>query len=187
MVALSRRHFVSSSLGGAAGLWLPAGARAGACPRTASLTAGPFYRPGAPDSTDLRPSGLAGRELVLDLTVRGRDCKPVFPVLIDLWHADPRGNYDLEGFRFRTRRASERPGVRLVTFVPGRYPGRTPHLHLTVSAPGHRPLTTQLYLPGEALNERDFLFRPSLLLNLTSPAQSAGPLSGSYTFYLQPA
>jgi len=31
---------------------------------------------------------------------------------------------------------------------PGVYPGRPPHIHFKVSAPGHKPLTTQLYLRG---------------------------------------
>jgi len=31
---------------------------------------------------------------------------------------------------------------------PGVYPGRPPHIHFKVSAPGQKPLTTQLYLRG---------------------------------------
>jgi len=32
------------------------------------------------------------------------------------------------------------------TLPPGVYPGRPLHIHFKVSAPGHKPLTTQLYL-----------------------------------------
>ena len=39
------------------------------------------------------------------------------------------------------------------------YPGRTPHIHVLVAAPGRgEPLVTQLYLAGEPLNARDGLF-----------------------------
>ena len=46
------------------------------------------------------------------------------------------------------------------TIRPVPYPGRTPHIHVAVAAPGRRepPLVTQLYVAGEPLNERDGLF-----------------------------
>lgn len=37
---------------------------------------------------------------------------------------------------------------RFSTDFPGVYPGRPPHIHVKAFAPGHRPLTTQLYLRG---------------------------------------
>jgi protocatechuate 3,4-dioxygenase beta subunit len=39
------------------------------------------------------------------------------------------------------------------------YPGRTPHIHFAVEAPGRRELVTQMYVAGEPLNERDGLYR----------------------------
>jgi protocatechuate 3,4-dioxygenase beta subunit len=54
---------------------------------------------------------------------------------------------DAEGrYRFRTIR-------------PVPYPGRTPHIHFAVFAPGAASFTTQLYVSGEPRNERDFIFR----------------------------
>ena len=35
------------------------------------------------------------------------------------------------------------------------YPGRTPHIHFAVEVQGRRILITQMYVFGEALNERD--------------------------------
>jgi protocatechuate 3,4-dioxygenase beta subunit len=44
---------------------------------------------------------------------------------------------------------------RFETDFPGIYPGRPPHLHVKVTASGHRPLTIQLYpKPGQT----DLLF-----------------------------
>jgi protocatechuate 3,4-dioxygenase beta subunit len=187
---LSRRGAVRFGLAGFAGLlWWPGWAdpaQAASCRFTEAQTAGPYYRPGAPDRADLRPAGTDAQELLLTLEARGRDCEPLAPALIDLWHADPRGNYDLQGFLFRTRHLSERPSAQILTYVPGRYPGRTCHIHVAVSAPGYRPLITQLYFPDDPFNGRDTLFRKALLLDLGTGRRRSERLSGAYTFYLEP-
>jgi protocatechuate 3,4-dioxygenase beta subunit len=35
-----------------------------------------------------------------------------------------------------------------------------------VQAPNRRPLTTQLYFPGESYNRHDFIFDPKLLMTM---------------------
>ena len=45
------------------------------------------------------------------------------------------------------------------TLKPVAYPGRTPHIHLKVATADGRQLTTQFYLAGDPLNERDFVYR----------------------------
>ena len=44
---------------------------------------------------------------------------------------------------------------------------------MKVQAPSGRPLTTQMYFPGEAGNARDGLFDPALLVALADNADSA--------------
>ena len=44
------------------------------------------------------------------------------------------------------------------TIRPVIYPGRTPHIHVLVAAPGRPELVTQLYLADDPGNARDFLF-----------------------------
>ncbi|PYO51908.1 MAG: hypothetical protein DMD84_11325 [Candidatus Rokuibacteriota bacterium] len=65
---------------------------------------------------------------------------------LEWWSADGRGEYHDE------LRATQRTGAdgafRYETVSPGRYPGRPPHLHVKISAPGHRTLVTQVY-PGD--------------------------------------
>lgn len=39
------------------------------------------------------------------------------------------------------------------------YPGRTPHVHIRIAPRSGGALATQLYLPDEPGNARDFLFR----------------------------
>jgi protocatechuate 3,4-dioxygenase, beta subunit len=41
------------------------------------------------------------------------------------------------------------------TIKPVAYPGRTPHIHFAITATGHTPLVTQMYVAGEPLNAHD--------------------------------
>lgn len=94
-------------------------------------------------------------------------CRPVAGAVVELWHADASGAYDNDGYHWRGHQMTDASGRwRFETIVPGLYPGRTRHYHVKVAAPGGRPLTTQLYFPGEPENRRDGLFRKGLLLAL---------------------
>jgi protocatechuate 3,4-dioxygenase beta subunit len=44
------------------------------------------------------------------------------------------------------------------TIKPVAYPGRTPHIHVRIAPRSGGALATQLYLPDEPGNARDFLF-----------------------------
>src|SRR5262245_39743108 len=63
-------------------------------------TEGPYYLPKSPEKRNLR-DGAEGIPFVLSGTVVSRSCQPIPSALVDLWHADGRGEYDLEGYRFR--------------------------------------------------------------------------------------
>jgi protocatechuate 3,4-dioxygenase beta subunit len=66
------------------------------------------------------------------------------------------GEYD--GAHRATQRAGAEGRYRYETSVPGRYPGRPPHVHVRVSAPGHRTLVTQLYpRDGQTEMHTDFV------------------------------
>jgi len=49
----------------------------------------------------------------------------------------------------------DRGGYRFRTIRPVPYPGRTPHIHVAVYAPGQGRFITQMYVEGEPLNARD--------------------------------
>jgi protocatechuate 3,4-dioxygenase beta subunit len=70
---------------------------------------------------------------------------------------------------------------RLETVVPGEYPGRTPHIHVKVGIPGGEVITSQLYFPGVSGNERDLIYNPALLVNLT---QEPGAKLATFNFRL---
>lgn len=158
-------------LGAAALLPLPATA-AGSAPATPACgqptppqTAGPFYTPDTPRRQRLIEPGMRGVPLTLEGRVLTPACTPLSGVLLDFWQCDADGRYDNRGFRLRGHQYTGADGrYRLETIVPGTYPGRTPHLHVRVQAPGGRLLTTQLYLDGHPLNARDFLYDARLVM-----------------------
>jgi protocatechuate 3,4-dioxygenase beta subunit len=124
------------------------------CPPTAADAEGPFYVPNAPVRSVL------GRGLMVTGTVRSAgSCTPVPGARLEWWQANPRGQYD---DAHRATQAADGEGrYRLETSFPGLYPGRPVHLHVRVSAPGHRTLTTQLYpKPGQSEITFDFALRP---------------------------
>ena len=156
-------------------------------PGTRSQTAGPFYTPATPRRSDLREPGAAGEALVFEGLALTPDCRPVPGAVIDIWHSDGRGRYDNRGFRYRGHQFTDAAGAfRFLTIRPGRYTGRTPHIHVKLQGRTTRVLTTQVYFPDlEAANARDSIFRDDLLLRLDRTA--AGLWRGRFDFVLRPA
>lgn len=149
---------------------------------TPPQTAGPFFKPRSPQRASLVEPGMAGTRLFLSGTIMTRSCQPVPRALIDLWQADAKGIYDNAGFRLRGHQFTDADGrFRFETVVPGSYDGRTRHLHLRAQAPNRRILTTQLYFPGEALNARDGLFNPALLMQTRN---AGGRIEATYNIVL---
>lgn len=143
---------------------------------------GPYFKTESPERLSLIDTDISGTRLVLEGRVLSTDCKPIAAALLDFWQADDMGRYDLAGYRLRGHQFSDDRGrFRLETIVPGRYPYRTPHIHVKVQAPHERVLTTQLYFPGELQNERDFLFDPRLLMVV---AETDFGMSGHFDFVL---
>src|SRR5438309_4820860 len=64
-------------------------------------TEGPFFKVRSRQRSDLRESGIGGRRVELSGYVLTRSCRPLAGALVDLWHADSKGDYDNNGFRLR--------------------------------------------------------------------------------------
>ena len=142
---------------------------------TPPQTSGPFLKPDSPHRTSLIEPGAQGERINVTGRVLSTSCQPVSGALIDFWHCDASGNYDNRGYRFRCHQFSDAQGAfTLDTLMPGVYPGRTRHIHVIVQAPNRRPLTTQLYFPGEALNEGDWIFDPRLLMKISPDGARIG-------------
>jgi protocatechuate 3,4-dioxygenase beta subunit len=102
--------------------------------------------------------------------VLGLDGRPVPNAVVEIWQCDARGRYlhpgdtgprprDTAFQGYGRSRVAEDGSYRFRTIRPVAYPGRTPHIHVAVEAPGRRALVTQMYVAGESLNERDSLYR----------------------------
>ncbi len=135
---------------------------------TARQTEGPYFKPDSPLRASLLEPGIVGTQIVVTGMVLSTTCQPIARALIDVWHADDRGGYDNTGFRLRGHQFTDDQGrYRLETIVPGVYVGRTRHFHVKVQPPNRPVLTTQLYFPGEAVNARDPIFSPELVMRVT--------------------
>jgi protocatechuate 3,4-dioxygenase beta subunit len=112
---------------------------------------GPFYTPNAPERAQ------TGRGLLVSGRVASAsDCGPLAGAHLEWWSANPRGEYD---DAHRATQITDTAGrYRYETDMPGRYPPRPVHLHVRVTAPGHRPLVTQLYpKPEQTTLQTDFV------------------------------
>ena len=121
------------------------------CAPTRADALGPFYVAGAPERD------RTGRGLVVTGTVRSAaGCRALQGARIEWWSAGASGDYD-DAHR-ATQRADAEGRYRYETDFPGKYPGRPPHLHLRVTAPGHRTLVTQLYpAQGQTASDADLV------------------------------
>jgi protocatechuate 3,4-dioxygenase beta subunit len=150
---------------------------------TPRQTEGPYFKPTSPERASLLEPGMKGVRIVVTGVVRLASCQPVPRALIDVWHADDRGDYDNAGYRLRGHQFTDDQGrYRLETIVPGVYPGRTRHFHLKIQAPKGPVLTTQLYFPGEAANAGDPIFKRELVLRVRDGAEGK---TGTFDFVLR--
>lgn len=176
-VSFVRRRFLR--IGAAAALGVAGVARAAdsALRPTPSVALGPFYPPQKPVDSDAdltQVEGRAGRAKGTILYVTGRVLdtrgRPVGAAELELWQANAFGRYihpadseasgpldpDFQGYG--RLRADGDGRFRIKTIKPPPYSGRTPHIHFIVAAANTR-LTTQMFFEGEAMNERDGLYR----------------------------
>jgi protocatechuate 3,4-dioxygenase beta subunit len=149
---------------------------------TVRQTEGPFFKPRSPERGDLREPGAGGRRFQLSGFVLTKSCRPLRGAVVDLWHADEKGEYDNIGFRYRGHVITGSDGAfSFRTIVPAVYSGRTRHYHVKVQAPGSSLLTTQLYFPDEPANRGDSLFQRQLLMRV---ADAGDGLAGRFDFVL---
>ena len=149
---------------------------------TMRQTDGPYFKPSSPERADLVEPSTKGRLVEIGGQVLTRGCRPVARALVDLWHADERGEYDNAGFRYRGHLFTDAEGgYRFRTILPALYPGRTRHFHIKVQAPQQPVLTTQLYFPNEPENRRDGLFRRELVMRM---AEAGDGLAAWFDFVL---
>ena len=108
------------------------------CSPTPPDALGPFYKPGA---TRRRQVG-SGYSLI-GIVVSAATCEPIPYSKIEIWMADPDGEYrDAYRATIKTGRSA---AYQFQSDFPSGYYGRPPHIHLRVSAQGFKTLVTQHY------------------------------------------
>lgn len=156
----------------------------GGTPRTIE---GPLYVAGAPESVgfarlDDGSQADEGDVLFMQGTVFGANGKPLPGARVEVWHANLLGNYSFfdktqPDFNLRRTIVTDADGrYQFRSIVPvgyacppggttqrlldklGRHGRRPAHIHFFVSAPGHRKLTTQINIDGDAYLWDDFAF-----------------------------
>lgn len=162
-----------------------ADAQAGLTGGTPRTIEGPLYVAGAPlaeGETRMDDGSQAGEVMWLTGQVRDTEGNPVSGAIVDVWHADTKGNYShfdptQSEYNLRRRVRTDAQGrYQARSIVPsgygcppdsptqrvldslGRHGQRPAHIHFFISAPGHRHLTTQINLAGDPYTHDDFAF-----------------------------
>ena len=195
-LTLPRRRLIGTALGGAAAIAMPAILCAEALPPTPPQIAGPFYPLTYPADSDndlvhVAGHGEAAKGTVTRVSGRILDSngQPLAGTRVEIWQCDQNGRYHNvrdsssgrppdDNFQGFGRTVTDRAGsYNFTTIRPVPYPGRTPHIHFAVAAPGLAPFVTQMYVEGEPLNERDPLLQgvrdPAARARLTVPLRPA--------------
>jgi catechol 1,2-dioxygenase len=177
---------------------------------------GPYYIPGASEFTSEATLPMRedekGTPLLFQGTVTDLHGRPLDGALVELWHADADGYYsqfapgipewNLRGqirtgadgrFAFHTIEPAPYQiptdgSCGALIAAAGWHPWRPAHLHLKVSAPGKRLVTTQLYFDGGDHVDDDVAqaVKPELVLR-PAPAASGPGNEVTYDFALDPA
>jgi len=209
---IGRRAALAGGIAGLALAGLPLPARPASLMATPAQSEGPFYPVELPPDTDwdlLRMAGAAREALGTVTYVEGRILdlagRPVADARVEIWQCDALGRYRHpgdargpadEGFQGFGRVVAAADGAyRFRTLRPVAYLGRTPHIHFAVSPPGARRFITQMYVAGEAGNERDFLLnsvrdreaRAKLIVALEPASTEPGALQGRFDIVLPAA
>ena len=201
---IGRRHVVRGLAAVTAAALLPNVDRAlatSSLAATPAQTEGPFYPTdwsGDADNDLVRVIGEEAQAQGQITHILGRvldtSGAPIPGAAIEIWQCDATGIYrhplDTHslrkrdgGFQGRGRATADARGsYRFRTIKPAAYPGRTPHIHFAITAPGREPLITQMYVAGEAQNERDGILngirdkrqRDSVIVSL-QPGESLEP------------
>ena len=149
---------------------------------TPSEVEGPFYPVIAQKDKDFDLTRINGHNalakgdhIFIHGSVMDAEGNPLEDAIVDLWQANAFGRYahprdpnpaqldaNFQGWAIVP--SGENGEFRFKTVFPGAYPAsrgwvRPPHIHFKVSKNGYRELTTQMYFPGQPLNQLDRLLQ----------------------------
>lgn len=144
---------------------------------------GPFYKPEAPGRNVIETEGTPLR--IEGKLLKSDDCQtPIPDAVIDIWHCDNHGNYDMSGYKCRGQLKTDANGnYTLNTIFPPPYGNRPSHIHVKVRAHGFKELTTQIYFYGDPNLGNDFArnAEETRIIHLTTENNLK---KGSFNIYL---
>ena len=170
---------------------------------TESTVLGPFYVASAPElplGSDLS-GGFPGEPLYVEGTVRSSDGRPIANAIVDTWHSDADGFYDVQlpelsepALRGRFR-ADAQGRFHFWSIVPrfypipddgpvgemlsatARHPFRPAHVHFMISATDHETLVTHVFAADSPYLDSDAVFgvKNSLIREFTHERDGTGP------------
>ena len=149
---------------------------------TETTVLGPFYVQGPPEfvhGADVS-GAMTGLKLHVAGTVAALDGTPIAGAIVDIWHADAEGFYDVQQsddlsgrarfrtdqdgrFQFWTIRPAAYPiphdgPVGQMLEHQGRHPYRPAHVHFMIAAPGYETLVTHVFAEGDDYLDSDVVF-----------------------------
>lgn len=152
---------------------------------TETTVLGPFYVQNPPEhplGADIH-GGMKGEPLYAEGRVTALDGTPVANAIVDVWHSDDEGYYDVQqidkvgGLSGRARLRTDKDGkyrfwsikpaaypipydgpVGEMLTVQKRHPWRPAHVHFMIEAPGFEKLATHVFVDGDQYLDSDAVF-----------------------------
>jgi hydroxyquinol 1,2-dioxygenase len=171
---------------------------------TETTVLGPFFVAAAPETAlgaDIS-GGMQGDPLLVTGTVSSTDGKPIASAVIDVWHSDNDGYYDVQQLdeighlAMRARFHSDAEGwfcfwsikppaypvphdgpVGEMLEAQGRHAWRPAHVHFMISAPAYDQLVTHMFVAGDRYLDSDVVFgvKDSLIREYVRHAPGRAP------------
>jgi len=144
---------------------------------------GPYYKLNAPERAVIETKGDA--IVIKGQVLRADDCStPVAGALLDIWHCDDDGNYDMSGYKCRgVVRTDAKGNYQFETIYPPSYGNRPRHIHVKIRAQGFKDLTTQIYFRGDPFIKNDFA-RNAETSRVIALNEQNGTKTGIFPIYL---
>jgi hydroxyquinol 1,2-dioxygenase len=152
---------------------------------TETTVLGPFFVQAAPEKplgVDIS-GGVEGEPMIVTGTVASADGQPLEGAIVDVWHSDDDGYYDVQqldklgSLAMRARFRTDQNGhfnfwsimpaaypiphdgpVGEMLRAQGRHPWRPAHVHFMISAPGYERLVTHVFVAGDQYLDSDSVF-----------------------------
>jgi hydroxyquinol 1,2-dioxygenase len=166
---------------------------------TPTTVLGPFFVEAAPEHAlgDDISGGMTGDSLLVEGSVSRVDGTPIAGAIVDTWHSDAAGYYDVQsaaGLAGRARLRTDAQGrfwfrsivpscypipddgpVGELLKAQGRHPFRPAHVHFMIGAPRCETLVTHVFLAGDQYLDSDVVFGVKDALIKVLEHQEAGP------------